>query len=166
MFGGLSAALNIGEAKKSRKWQEKMRASAYQVTVRDLRMAGLNPILAVTRGPSAMPMGAQARVGQIGEGLVSSAKGALAMRNELRILRSGVATAGSGASKAFFEANKSMFEARTAESESILRASGIPAARALETMDKTKFGNIMRQLRRVRESVPLPFIGGASAAKR
>lgn len=59
IIGGLTS---IGEtaasgyaAQLSRDWQEKMRRSAYQDTVADMRDAGLNPALAYRTGPTATP---------------------------------------------------------------------------------------------------------------
>lgn len=51
---------NSEEAKLSREWQEYMRGSAYQATVKDLKAAGLNPILAASRGATDTPGGTYA----------------------------------------------------------------------------------------------------------
>lgn len=51
---------NSAEAAQSRAWAEKMRATAYQDTMADMKAAGLNPILAAQNGATATPSGAQA----------------------------------------------------------------------------------------------------------
>lgn len=51
---------NAEEAKLSREWQEYMRGTAYQTTVKDLQAAGLNPILAASRGATDTPGGTYA----------------------------------------------------------------------------------------------------------
>lgn len=55
-------AMNDHINQRAMRWQEQMRATAYQATMKDMRKAGLNPILAASRGatnwgtPQSIPM--------------------------------------------------------------------------------------------------------------
>lgn len=51
---------NSAQATQQREWQERMRATAYQATVKDMITAGINPILAAQLGATSAGTGATA----------------------------------------------------------------------------------------------------------
>lgn len=61
-------AQNIAEAQKNRDFQERMSGSAYQRAMADMRLAGLNPMLAFSQGGASVPSGSQATVQSTREG--------------------------------------------------------------------------------------------------
>lgn len=57
---GLARDFSSLEAQKTRDFQERMSGSAYQRAMDDMRLAGLNPMLAYSQGGSSLPVGATA----------------------------------------------------------------------------------------------------------
>lgn len=59
-YMGKANEFNAQEAQKNRDWQREMSDSEIQRRVKDLRSAGLNPILAINQGGASTPSGATA----------------------------------------------------------------------------------------------------------
>lgn len=83
--GVVSSALNVREAGKNRRWQERMSNTAHQREVKDLRAAGLNPMLSRLNGAST-PSGDRAEIGNpVGEA-VSSALQAKLLKAQIGLI--------------------------------------------------------------------------------
>ncbi len=72
------------EAQKQRDFQERMSSTAYQRTVKDMRLAGINPMLAYMQGGASTPGGAQASIEDIAGPAVSSAMHARRLSQEIK----------------------------------------------------------------------------------
>lgn len=64
---------NTKEAEAARAWQQMMRGTAYQDTVKDLKAAGLNPILAAYNGATSTPSSGGASIGSASYGHTQAA---------------------------------------------------------------------------------------------
>lgn len=87
-------AMDFSSAQASRQmdFQERMAGSAYQRAVKDMRLAGINPMLAYSQGGASSPAGAAgtgqvARVQDAVGPAVSSAMQAGRLRSELKIMK-------------------------------------------------------------------------------
>lgn len=79
---------NAKQAHKNRNWQEAMSNSAHQRQVKDLKAAGLNPMLSAVGSGASVPGGAQANMESLGDGIskgIETAIGVKSMNKELEL---------------------------------------------------------------------------------
>lgn len=74
------------EARRNRRFQERMRNTAWQAAVADMTAAGINPAVAYSKGPAAAPSGNMAAQGNFLGSSVSNAMQAARVNKELRLL--------------------------------------------------------------------------------
>lgn len=79
-------AYNSAEAQANRDWQEHMSNTAYQRAVKDMKAAGINPILAAMNGGASTPGGGAGTIGAASMGLGStSALGGSALSSNFQL---------------------------------------------------------------------------------
>jgi hypothetical protein len=132
-------SFNAAEAQKARNWQETMSSTAYQRAMKDMRSAGLNPMLAFSQGGASSPGGAQASgpaasgvasrsentLRYLGEGLASATSSAMGFMKDAKMLES--ADAGIAAQKA--AALASVAQANNANANAKATEVGMPSVR-------------------------------------
>lgn len=69
-----SSAIAAREAKKQRQWQERMSNTQYQRSMKDMREAGLNPMLAYKQGGAGTPSGGIGKTFDMGTAAMQGAK--------------------------------------------------------------------------------------------
>ena len=87
-IGGQSAnKSNLRIAREQMAFQERMSSTAYRRAVEDMKMAGINPMLAYMQGGASTPSGSQATMQDVISPAVSSAMHAKRLGEELKVLR-------------------------------------------------------------------------------
>lgn len=72
------------EAQRNRDFQERMSNTAYQRATDDMRMAGINPMLAFSQGGASSPSGSQASFEDVISPAVSSAQHGVRLREDIK----------------------------------------------------------------------------------
>lgn len=88
LLGGMQQnAANRSMSREQMAFQERMSGSAYQRAVADMRLAGINPMLAADSGGASSPGGASAQMENVISPAVSSAQHATRLREEIQMMR-------------------------------------------------------------------------------
>lgn len=75
------------EAQKQRDFQERMSGTAYQRAVKDMKIAGINPMLAYMQGGASSPGGAQANIEDVVSPAVSSSMQSRRLVQEIKNMK-------------------------------------------------------------------------------
>ena len=165
LTGGLDLAgtyltneANAKQAEENRKFQERMSNTAIRRRVRDLRKAGINPILAAELGATT-PGGAQAVMQNVIGSGVSSAKDTIMKINQVRQLQQAIATSRAQETKENALADQSRAQAENIRLQTVHSANDLARSEAEKGFWET-VGEQWSYLRRALTG------NSASAAKR
>lgn len=168
-FGLYTQGQQKAEAAKARQWAYDMATTEYQRTMKDMKNAGLNPILAAKVGGGATPSASQANIAAPRS--TTSAKDALLSAMQIDEAKARIANYNADTQKKFEEAMVNSAQYKEINSRiSILQeelTSAKAAAKRAEEDDKfysTDTGKVMREIDLIGKSLN-PFAGAASSAR-
>lgn len=179
MFGDMAGQLHQAhqqtkEARKGRKFAAWMAQNQYQMAVKDLRLAGLNPLLAVPGGGPGVPTPPMAQLPNVMEGFGASARGmtkniqeVIARGKQMKLLDMELEKGGREVArmaidsermfregrlfhqleeKAFRETELLQANTKGVNLENVYKELGIPRARADEELYNTWYGEWSRKM--------------------
>lgn len=135
--GALSGSASAKAAKNQREWEQHMYQNRYRMAMKDLKRAGLNPIMAVGGGLGAgsVPSGATAEAGQLGAAVARSGR-AIHSALELRTMQAMADKAESEAEKAAIDAHVAKHSSDYKTTTLDIRGSGLdPRSRLQKEID-------------------------------
>ncbi len=169
IFGQSSANKNnLKIAREQMDFQERMSGSAYQRAVADMKLAGINPMLAYMQGGASSPGGQTATMQNVAGGASASAQGAMRLSNEIKMMNKDLKLRDQLIEKETQLAGKAMHERQIASAEakaiSYVPDSGTPEVnmgllgrmRAMDVLDA--------ELRSMNAALPGQKISGSRAA--
>lgn len=172
-----SNAASANQAKQQRRFIERMRATAYQATMTDMRLAGLNPILAYRTGPTPIGSAAMGQTMDFGQALASGVNSATRVEKvakEKGKLGSGTAKDFSMKQLADEQTTNAILTGDNIKADTLLKIqqagdtgaakqlkqAEIPRAEAIKAMDQTGVGQTLNQgttaIKRATGAIPMP----------
>lgn len=159
--GAVANAANKKRAQEQMDYQERMSSTAYQRSMEDMRVAGLNPMLAFSQGGASSPGGAMARMEDVLSPAVSSAMQGKKLAEEIKLIRQQAAQLfidNQGTSGLRQRLLESQIETQDAQTQHWLlqnRASRaeIPQLENFASVEKSRFGRLKAWSDRIRETV-------------
>lgn len=142
--GLLQNEQNVNQANRANQFSNRMSSTAHQREVKDLRAAGLNPILSANSGAST-PTGAQAKMENVLSGGVNSAMDAIRLKNETALMGSQVNLNQASATAAQASALTSATTAKQNEVNTRIMQTNLPAISA-EAKTRTGQANWDRKM--------------------
>lgn len=162
------ASASRKEAARNREWQERMSSTAYQRATKDMRKAGINPILAYRQGGASTPGGAMAQIPDFGalgsdisngmsvgsrlaesESNVQSASESRAnMREQRRAIGAGIDLTQAQARKALQESQTSAMQAKLIGTENLLKMLQVPGASVDASIDSSSAGEVYKHMQK------------------
>lgn len=153
IFSSRSNAKSVDSANR---FNERMSSTAWQRGVEDMRMAGLNPMLAYSQGPASSPSGlASSSNFDIG-GAVNSAVSYVRTKKELELMDQNIKNAKWMEDNIRADSNKKDSEmilnqksADRVSAETALAISELPRAQNLAKVEEGRFGEVMSYVDRL-----------------
>lgn len=136
-------AANQASAREQMAFQRDMSDTSYQRAVKDMRLAGINPMMAYTMGGASSPAGASASntaagPGDLGAGLASSAKDYINQKRERQLMTSQVDLQQAQIAVAKSQQNLNASSARRANADAKLLETELPAAKSRSTLENSR----------------------------
>lgn len=167
LSGGVQLGLSAYEqqglkdaASSQRTWQERMAGTAYQRSMLDMKLAGLNPILAYKTGGTPSGQGAMAGVPNYSKSL-SSAVTLAKFKQELKNLRQGEKTSKMDMHKKEFEAKNQNTQAELnrvlaagAKITNTINSNRVPGAKLQSEIDSSQYGRYLEYIKRGTTALP------------
>lgn len=147
---------NIRLAREQMAFQERMSNTSWQRSVADMKLAGINPMLAYQQGGASSPGGQTARVEDVIGPAVSSALGFVRLKKELELMEAQKA-------KTRYEGLESMARAGLINMQHNILSFGKPGGPSYAAMvNKLQAAMLQQQLMMLRYAQPAAKISGSA----